>query len=357
MKRILFIIPFLYGGGAERVTSILTSELARLDQDVHLLLFYRVKNEYFVDEKVIIHTLKENKQDYDCLSFFSKIRRLRKAIKNISPDIVIPFITHVGIMTTVATIGLKCSVIETIRSEPKSDTRNVIIKILRNLSILLSKRCIVQNERQKYYFPKWMHKKFIVLPNPVSNDLIQVSRVFKRNEINTIIAVGRLEVSKNYPLLIKAFSKIEEPIIKLNIFGEGTLKRELQNMIDRLALDDRVKLCGRTSNIKEQLLKSDLYVLSSNYEGMPNALMEAMAVGLPCITTNCPTGPNELIDNYVNGILVPVDDEEKLINAINYMIKNPEYAFSMGLKAQEKIRLNYKADLIAKKLLDLINSI
>jgi len=120
MKRILFVVPFLSGGGAERVVSIWTSELAKLGCDVHLLVYYRVDNEYLVDEKVKIHTIaQKGKSEYERMNIWQKIKALRKALKKIQPDIVLPFITHVGLMVSVAKIGLSLKVIETIRINPR----------------------------------------------------------------------------------------------------------------------------------------------------------------------------------------------------------------------------------------------
>ena len=104
-------------------------------------------------------------------------------------------------------------------------------------------------------------------------------------------------------------------------------------------------------------MNTDLFILSCNAEGMPNSLMEAMAVGLPCISTDCPTGPSDLIDNEINGVLIPVDNEEALINAVNNMIYNPKEAYQMGKRAKEKMKSNYAANVSARKLLKFLNEI
>ena len=143
----------------------------------------------------------------------------------------------------------------------------------------------------------------------------------------------------------------------LNIYGEGSLIDDLQSLINDLRLTNHIKLCGRSNNIKEVFMSTDLFILSSNAEGMPNSLMEAMAVGLPCISTDCPTGPSDIIDNEINGVLIPVDNEEALVNAINNMINNPKKAYLMGKRAKEKMKINYAASVSAKKLLSFLNSI
>jgi glycosyltransferase involved in cell wall biosynthesis len=357
MKKVMFVVPFLSSGGAERVVSIWTSELAKLGVDTNLLLFYRVEDEYPLNEDVIVHIIEENKEKYDKLSKIEKIKLLRLKLKSVNPDVIIPFISHVGLMTNIARVGLKTKMIETIRIDPKYSPKNKVVRMLRNISVLLSNCCIVQNEEQKNYFPKWMHKKIYEFANPISDEFLQVERTMSNSGVRSITAVGRLEHQKNYTMLINAFSKLRNLDLILNIYGEGSLKGELQSLINELGLSNHIKVWGRSNNIKEVFLSTDLFVLSSNAEGMPNSLMEAMAVGLPCISTDCPTGPSDLIDNDIDGVLIPVGNEEALINAINSMVNNPKEAFMMGKRAKEKMKSNYAAAVSAKKLLRFLNAI
>ncbi|NMA66487.1 MAG: glycosyltransferase family 4 protein [Clostridiaceae bacterium] len=358
MKKVLFIIPFLSSGGAERVVSIWTTELAKLGSDVHLLVFHRVQNEYPIDKNVKIHTIKETKKAYSDLTRIQKILELRERIKHIEPDVILPFISHVGLMTTIATIGLPLKVVQTIRNDPRYNPRNRLIRWLRNLSVVLAKRCIVQNEQQKFYFPRWLQKRLVIFPNPVSSEFIQNPKVYLKEEIKNIVAVGRLEYQKNHKMLINTFSKLasDNKKIKLRIYGEGSLYTELNNLIKSKKLHDRILLCGRTTDMRQVLLDSDLFVLSSNFEGMPNSLLEAMAVGLPCISTNCP-GSCDIIKDEINGKLVPVGDEEALGISIKSMIEHTGSAIKMGEKARETILSNYIAEVSAEKLFKFIESI
>lgn len=357
MKKIMFVVPTLSNGGAERVVSVWSSELAKMGLDVHLLVFYRVENEYPVNNNVKIYAIKENKEQYDKVSSVKKIKLLRSKLKKLNPEVVIPFISHVGIMTNIARIGLQAKIIETIRIDPKYSPKNKVLRLLRNTSVLLSNSCIVQNEEQKDYFPKWIHKKVHIFSNPISDEFIQVERTISKPGIRLITAVGRLEHQKNYKMLINAFSKLQNIDLILNIYGEGSLKGELQSLIDDLGLSNRIRLWGRSNNIKEVFMSTDLFILSSNAEGMPNSLMEAMAVGLPCISTDCPTGPSDIIDSKINGVLIPINNEKALVSAINNMINNPKEAYLMGKKAKEKMKNNYSAAVSSSKLLRFLNEI
>lgn len=357
--RILFVVPFLSSGGAERVVSIWASELAKLESDVHVLVHYRVEEEYSLYDTVKIHALTGGKSAYSELCAIQKLQRLRKKIIEINPDVILPFITHVGIMTTIANLGLKSCIVETIRTNPRCSPRNRLLRWLRNFSVVMASRCIVQNQEQKNYFPNWLWRHIEIFPNPISDEFIQDGKVFFSNEIRRIVAVGRLEEQKNYPLLIEAVSKVvsNDSNIELRIYGEGSQEENLRQLISTRGVSDRVFLCGRTSRVREVLMESDLYVLCSNFEGMPNSLMEAMATGLPCISTDCPTGPSELIENGVNGYLIPVNDEKRLVQVINHILKYPTNAIEMGRRARTAILCNHGVAASARRLLKFLRTI
>lgn len=359
MKKILFVIPFLSGGGAERVVSIWTSELAKLGCDVHLLVFYRLDKEYPLDRKVNLHYIRERKTEYDNLAKWKKIIELRKKLKELKPHVVIPFISHVGLMTSIAKLGLPLKVVQTVRNNPRLNPSKSLNRWIRNFSIFLTEKSIVQTKEQLEYFPKWMQNKLKIFPNPIAEEFIQTEKKFNKHEIQNIIAIGRLEKQKNFQMLISAFSRVvvSNKSIKLNIYGEGSLYESLNNFIKELDLEDSIILHGRTNNTTEVLKNSDLFILSSDWEGMPNVLMEAMAVGLPCISTDCPTGPSELIENGHNGYLIPVGDERALINTMNKVISNIDETILCGKRAKKDMIKNYAPSESARKLKEFIESI
>lgn len=255
MIKVLFIVPYLSGGGAERVVSIWSSELAKLGIYTSILLFFRVENEYVIDKNVQIYSIKDSRENYNKLTKWEKIELLRKKIKKIEPDVVLPFVTHVGIMTTIATIGLPVKLIETIRINPWNSPKSFLMRILRNISIIMSNGCIVQNQEQSLYFPKYIRRKIKVLPNPISNEFVKKEKVFNEKRIKNIVAVGRLEEEKNHRMLINAISKLilDYNDIRLRIYGEGSLYHELSDIIKGKGLTKYVTLCGRTKEIREAL--------------------------------------------------------------------------------------------------------
>jgi|LSQX01.3.fsa_nt_gb glycosyltransferase involved in cell wall biosynthesis len=353
MKTVMFVIPFLSGGGAERVVSIWASNLAKLGVNTYVVVFYRVENEYPVHHAVRICSIVKTRESYDRLSGLRKVKLLREQLKAVQPDIVLPFVSYVGIMTNLARIGLgRPKVVETIRNNPHRIPKKRMFRVLRNASVALAHGCIVQNEEQKSYFPRCLQGKMRVFTNPISDEFLQSDVRSKGAAIKRITTVGRLVQQKNHRMLIRAFAQLDNLDLSLRIYGDGPEKQALQDLVDSLGLGHRVKLCGRTTRILEVLTNTDLFVLSSDVEGMPNALMEAMAVGIPCISTDCPTGPSDIIDNGHNGILIPVGDEHALVAAMKLLVQNPNLAWQMGARAKEKMKACYAADQSAKALLE-----
>lgn len=225
----------------------------------------------------------------------------------------------------------------------------------------LSDGFVFQTKEAKMYFSKSIQKRSAVIPNPVFVDEKYIKKNYS-GKINYIVSVGRLEKQKNYKMLIDAFAEIVSDIdnCRLTIYGEGSIRGELERYINEKGLIDKVLLPGRINNIHEKLMESDLFVLSSDYEGMSNALMEAMAIGLPCISTDCPIGGSaELIENHKNGLLVPVGDKDKLKEAIRHLVSNNNLASEMGENAKfirKSNSLQQISDMWEGYLLDVVET-
>ncbi len=355
MSKFLFVIPTLAMGGAERVVAVLSSALARAGQDVYVLKYFGKDNEYPVGGGVKVLNLSGGKEEaYKQINVIKRVWLLRKMIKRVKPDFVLPFLFPVAQAVFFASVGIKTNVFQSIRISPSIAPSSKFQRFLRDYFVYQSECSFVQNEQQRQYFKPSVRHKIHVLYNPVSEDLFEVTPDFS-NDIYTVCTAGRLENQKNFKLLIESFTQAFASNNKamLQIYGEGNRKRELQDYIAEKGMTDRIMLMGRTNNIKEVYQKADLFVLSSDFEGMPNALLEAMACGLPCISTDCPTGPSDLIDNEVNGLLVPVRDNQQLSLAMSYMYEHPERARKMGVKAKEAIRQKCQADNIARKMIEI----
>lgn len=238
----------------------------------------------------------------------------------------------------IASILTKTKVIISVRNMPEKEYMGFLGKIISKYILPVADGCVFQTAEAAKYFKKRLRKKSTIIPNPVDKKFFEIERDSKFGQI---ITVGRLTEQKNQKLLIDAFKKVHNRYdnIRLLICGDGEKKIQLEKYIKKNDLEDCIRLCGNVENIEEYLQKAFLFVLPSDYEGMPNALMEAMAVGLPVISTNCPCGgPRGLINNRVNGVLIPVRDEDLLCAAIINLLENPELANFLGKNARECLK-------------------
>ena len=179
---------------------------------------------------------------------------------------------------------------------------------------------------------------------------------FEGERKKVIVNVGRLSKQKNHTLLINAFKDIVEkyPEYKLVIWGEGKEREALTEYIKNKGLSEQVSFPGNTSNVIAEIYDNALFVLSSDFEGMPNALLEAMALGLPCISTKCPCGgPEDIITDHHDGILVPVNDKAALVHAMDEIISDPAIASKLSHNAFA-VRQRHAIDTICKKWFDFI---
>ncbi|MEH6993690.1 glycosyltransferase family 4 protein [Neobacillus drentensis] len=340
-KRIIFFIGRLGFGGAERVLVYLANEFSKNSHDIHVILLAKSKESVFhIHPEIKVHNVftTGNKLTRSIKRFFA----IRNYVKEINPTIVISFLTSVNVNIATAMIGLKIPLILSERNNPYTDPKNKMLRIWRKLVYRFADGYVFQTEEVKDFFSSSIRLKGTIIPNPLH---IEEVENWAGNKSGTIVAVGRLVEEKNHKLLIDAFSKISEefPLYKLIIYGEGYLRNELTSYINELGLEEKIKLPGVNSNVLDEIQKANLFVLPSNYEGMPNSLIEAMALGVPVISTECGGGgPAYLISNNVNGILVPINDSIALTRSMKKILSNSNFAFKLGKNAQESItsRLN-----------------
>ena len=331
------------------MVSILTSTLAEQGKAVYLIVHRHAKMEYSVSPKV--NTLFLDEGDYSSNSSVAKIQRVLKVrnyLKAQKIDYVIPFLDSCMVHTFIASRGLKCKFISTLRNNPYERTKSESRKC--DFIASFADANFVQNEMQKNYFSKKIQKKTFVVSNPVNEALFEKEKEY-RDSISKIVAFGRLNEQKNYYRLIDAMTIVNKsyPEAKLSIYGEGSLREEILSEIEKKNATGYISLEGRTDDVIGAMQNNDLYVMSSDYEGMPNALMESMAFGMPCVSTDCPTGPKELIGSDERGILAEMTSPSNLADAIIWMINNPAEAAEKGKRARKYMADNFSADKISSK--------
>ena len=207
---------------------------------------------------------------------------------------------------------------------------------------------VFQTPEAQAWFPKSIQNKSTIIANLVAEKFYQVKRSQRPQHI---VSCGRLHRQKNHTLLIRAFAKLADkyPQENLLIYGKGDLESSLNQLIEQLGLQKRVFLMGQSTDVAKVLSQAKLFVLSSDYEGMPNALMEALVAGVPSISTDCPCGgPRELIQHGKNGLLVPCNDENALVRAMDQLLSNPQLAAKMGENARHGAQ-QFKPEIIVKQ--------
>ena len=368
--KILFNCFSMEKGGAERVISILANRFIE-QNEVTILTLINGELKYELNSNVKLKTIDKGKylnanKVSKILFKLSPIRitELSKKICEESPDIILSFLPEPSMrLMLIKRFSKKIRKIPTIisvRNDPQIEFKNKVIKfIMKKLYKNVNGMVLQTKDAKKYFEDLFPNKKnMVIIHNPI-NEIFINKGIYEGERDKTIVTVGRLDTQKNHKLLINAFSKISKKYdnYKLLIYGQGILKDNLEEHIDSLGLQGRAILMGQIDNVCEQIYKAGMFVLSSDYEGMPNSLMEAMALGLPCISTDCPCGgPKELIENEKNGILVEVNNEKQMIDAIEKVIANNDLAKSIGKEAS-RIRNNHSADNIKDKWLDIINEL
>lgn len=332
---LLFYINAIHDGGAERVMINLTKQFANLGHNVVLVTSFVDQWEYPVDEKVKRLSLEQEENCQNRIARnLSRIRKLRKICKEERPDVLISFMAEPNFRAVVATLGLPVKTIVSVRNDPNREYAGKLGHLVGKYILPMADGCVFQTEQAKAWFPKRLQKKSAIIMNAVANSFFEV----QREGTLDVITLGRLTPQKNQQLLIRAFARISEkhPQRNLLIYGKGEEEATLQRLISDLGMEQRVFLCGATEQVPQVLARAGVFVLPSDYEGMPNALLEAMAVGVPSISTDCPCGgPAMVIRDGENGLLVPVADEESLTKALEYILSNWEFAEKMGRMAKE----------------------
>ena len=342
MTKILFHLTCLEQGGAERVVSNLSNRFVKDGYEIVVTTQWQGKNEFVLDDRVKrIHVgPKESDQNRNRLS--KAIRRiiyLRDVIKEEKPDVVISFLKSNNYRSLVANLGMKIPNIIAVRNDPKSDYSTRVDKMLIPLLYPFADGAVFQTDEQKEFFPEYIQKRAEVILNPVHNKYIQAKQPAQKEKV--VVQSGRLVGFKNQQMLIRAFVKVHEkhPDYKLKFYGrdasDGT-KEKLETLIKEKNACEYIELMGASDELEKVIPQAEIYAFSSYYEGLPNALIEAMALGMPIVATDCPCGgPRTLITHGHDGLLIPVNDEAAMEENICRLIEDKELAARLGMNARK----------------------
>lgn len=348
--RILFITSNLRGGGAERALVNILNHLDRAHFEPHLALYQ--------EEGVFLRDLASDVPVYEIqpqdLSFLQRnwvrIRAVKRVCEQIQPALVMSVLWQANIVTLLsdAVLGLGCPVLTNEQNPPAEKLAHIwqrhVYWPLARLAYQRAARVVTISAGIASQFRRLLsvaEHKLVIIPNPISLQDIRTQSAQQRpRDIRThprLIAVGSMKKQKNYPLLLRAFSRLtQEESAHLYILGDGPERSRLEELIDALDLAPLVRLVGFRENPFVYLRQADLFVLSSDYEGFGNVLVEAMALGVPVVSTDCPYGPREILVDGEYGVLVPPRDADALAAAILSLLRQPSRRRKLAAAGQKR---------------------
>lgn len=346
---IVFTVDSMNSGGAERVVSILANNFAKSGNKVTIVMVsYGVQESFYeLDNHVRLESIVK---DYNNkVNPFKRVGLLKKRLVSINPDIVLAFLPHVCIYTWLA---LKSTTIPFICSERNDPNRmSPLYKLLSRIAFSKSTACVFQTNDAMKWYGKKIAKKSTVIFNPV---IIQTN-LCTSNKSRTIISVGRLTKQKNFKFLINSFSLFlkNKPDFKLIIYGEGPLKKQLILYSKKKRVQKSVFFAGNSKTWHSEGKQASMFVSSSNYEGMPNALEEALAIGIPCIATDCPIGGSrELMTHFENDMfLIKSMKPQKMASMMEKRLNTA----SISVDLLERKRALLSPESISKQWMSFIN--
>lgn len=359
-QKIIFVLSALNLGGAQRFVQQIANYLVDLGYDVSIVLTYTktVECAYVMNPNINIINLNRSLEKYPMIiRQILKIVHLRQILSKECPDRVVSLLTSVNIQTYFAMIGNHSKLYISERNFPpfRNLSRNTN-KLLKFMFNRVNKVIVQTNHAKEYLARELGYRNVAVLPNTVNLPLTingetkRVEQHVAHDEI-LVLTAGRLVDQKRFDLLIREFGKLREIAsekrLRLVILGTGPKLNYLKKICEKRGLTECVSFVGRVGNVEDWLRRADVYVMTSSYEGFPNALMEALACGVPCISTNCATGPSEMISHDVNGFLLEESDVHRLHLILHNLIDDSKLRLrysSQAKRSMEKFAVNGCAD-------------
>jgi glycosyltransferase involved in cell wall biosynthesis len=353
---IVFVISSLGPGGAERVATTLCNSwidkghavtILKLDSESETS-FYPLHHRIELvslgvadNSTSVLHAIKRN---------LNALKIIRNTLRRLQPDCIISFVEITNITTIISAQGLGVPVVISERTHPPCHPIPRVWRTLRCITYPFSDVLVTQTLETRDIFPRFIQNRTFVIPNPVFLPRMYYKQPeIKHRRCKRVIAVGRLARQKRYDLLLEAFAQVlQEHEASLTILGEGPLRDELSIKAKNLGVDKWVHFRGIVQNPFDAVRESDLFVMSSEYEGFPNALLEAMALGVAVISFDCSAGPSDLISNGVNGLLVPPLDTDALARAMNKLLGDEDMRSNLAKNARAVIR-QFSLDKILAK--------
>lgn len=316
--KIIFVVSAMNGGGAERVVATLANQYVQKGDNITILMIAGDNSVYPLDERIKCLSIGAPSKGNPIVQI-KRFFAMRKFFKKHKDSKIVSFSTRTNLFTIVASLGLRRSIVVSERNDPNRYNHIRLRDTIYNLGAEMGVKFVFQTEVARDCFPEKIKENSIVIPNPLRKNIPDpFSGDFNKKE-KKIAAIGRLEEQKNYILLLGVYADFCRfyPDYELHIFGEGSQEKKLKEFTKKKGIADKVFWEGFQSNILEKIKNYKIYVLSSDYEGIPNSLIEAMAMGVACISTDCPVGgPALCIASGINGLLIPMRDPDAFVKAM-----------------------------------------
>jgi len=345
--RILFYISTISYGGAGRVMSCLANQFATAGDDVAFVTNKREDREYRLEDNITRYTLADANLNLSGIKKNLKfISTTRKICKEFKPEIAISFLPEPNFRFLLGTMGMNFKKIVSVRCDPPREYPTKLLQIAAKNLYKFADGVVFQTTDARDWFGKKIRKNSDIIFNQVDERFFAAKFDGQRKNI---VTAGRIDPIKNHAMLVDAFSKIADKTDEnLYIYGEGRLRKPLEEQIERLGLTNRVFLPGNTDDIIGTVGSARLFVLSSDYEGLPNALLEALAMGVPSISTDCPCGgPRMVMKDGENGLLVPICDVDTLAEKMLWALEHPDEMDKMGACAAQSAQI-FQPDRVYK---------
>ncbi|MGL1862832.1 MAG: glycosyltransferase family 4 protein [Pseudodesulfovibrio sp.] len=338
--KIALVISSLGLGGAERVASHLANFWTRAENEVHILTLSGGDVEPFFDLDSAVHVapldlMRESSSLFDAvLNNLRRVWVLRQALAELSPDVAVSFMDATNVLTLLACVGQGTPVVVSERTDPSVHNVGFAWNALRSLAYPRALAVVVQTQGALEGLPKAARRQAVVIPNPVVPfPLDEREDLFLPRPC--VMGMGRLSHEKGFDVLVDAFSLAVEryPDWTLVLLGDGPEKDNLKSQCETLGIVDKVHFAGKVGKVGEYLRQADMFVLPSRYEGFPNALCEAMACGLPVIASDCRSGPREIVEQAVNGMLVQSEQPKAMAEVLVLLMEDSALRQRLGRAA------------------------
>jgi GalNAc-alpha-(1->4)-GalNAc-alpha-(1->3)-diNAcBac-PP-undecaprenol alpha-1,4-N-acetyl-D-galactosaminyltransferase len=355
--RVLFLTSSLEAGGAERVAATLCNAWAGSGHSVGIVPTYSGGGVpfYTLDPDVRIQYLSDlvGVRKKSAFTYFKRLAALRTLVAETKADVVVSFLPNVNVAAILATALLAVPVVISERRDPSSQPASRLWELACRLLYRFADAVVAQTECVRgnigTIYPGL--RRVVCIPNPLPAELLERQPHVDPGPRRILLSLGRLAPEKQIDHVVRCFARLalECPYWELHIYGDGPARADLEELAIRLGASARVFFKGRTSDPWGAMEIADAFVMTSRFEGFPNALLEAMGMGLPCVTYDCPSGPCDISRGGEDALLVPLNDEQQLYAQLRQLLTSTELRQRLGRKARNSVVERYQLNVVLKQ--------